>query len=265
MTSSQPIGIFDSGVGGLSVLSHIHELMPTEDLLYVADSEHLPYGSKTSEYVVQRAIAITRFLVEQQGAKAIVIACNTATAAAVSLLRSEFPIPIIGMEPGVKPGIKESRSGVVAILATEGTLGSEKFQSLLEQHGNGAEVIVQPCNGWVEQVEHGEHDSPETRQMVANQIEPLLKRGADTLVLGCTHYPFLRETIGTYAGKETQVIDTGLAVAQELRRRLRSKNLLGMAKTGGNTQFWTSGPPEQTGRLISRLWGDPNRVNPLPV
>ncbi|MBA1444239.1 MAG: glutamate racemase [Chromatiales bacterium] len=260
-----PIGIFDSGIGGLSVLSHIHELMPTEDLLYVADSGHLPYGSKTSEYVVQRAIAITRFLVEQQGAKAVVVACNTATAAAVSLLRSKFPIPIIGMEPGVKPGIKESRSGVVVILATEGTLGSEKFRALLDQHGNGAEVIVQPCHGWVEQVELAEHDSPETRRMVADQIKPLLKRGADTLVLGCTHYPFLRETIGTYAGEGIQVIDTGLAVAQELRRRLRSNNLLGMAKTDGNTQFWSSGSPERTGRLISRLWGDPSQVNPLPV
>lgn len=265
MTPSQPIGIFDSGIGGLSVLSHIHELMPVEDLLYVADSGHLPYGSKTSEYIVQRAVAITRFLVEQQGAKAIVVACNTATAAAVSLLRSKFPIPIIGMEPGVKPGIKQSRSGVVAILATEGTLGSEKFQSLLEQHGNGAEVIVQPCNGWVEQVELAEHDSAETRRMVADQIKPLLKRGVDTLVLGCTHYPFLRETIGIYAGKETQIIDTGLAVAQELKRRLRSNNLLGMAKTSGNTQFWTSGSPERTGRLISRLWGDPSQVNTLPV
>ncbi|RLJ17246.1 glutamate racemase [bacterium endosymbiont of Escarpia laminata] len=260
-----PIGIFDSGIGGLSVLSHIHELMPTEDLLYVADSRHLPYGSKTSEYVVHRAIAITRFLVEQQGAKAIVVACNTATAAAVSLLRREFPIPIIGMEPGVKPGIKQSRSGVVAILATEGTLGSEKFQSLLEQHENGAEVIVQPCNGWVEQVELAEHDSPETRRMVADQIKPLLRRGADTLVLGCTHYPFLKETIGIYAGKETQVIDTGLAVALELRRRLRSNDLLGMAKTCGNTQFWTSGSPQRTQRLISRLWGDPSQVSPLPV
>ncbi|MBL3529197.1 MAG: glutamate racemase [gamma proteobacterium endosymbiont of Lamellibrachia anaximandri] len=260
-----PIGIFDSGIGGLSVLSHIHELMPTEDLLYVADSGHLPYGSKTSGYVVQRAIAITRFLVEQQGAKAVVVACNTATAAAVSLLRSEFPVPIIGMEPGVKPGIKESRSGVVAILATEGTLGSEKFQALLDQYGNGAEVIVQPCNGWVEQVEHAEHDSPETRQIVADQVKPLLKRGADTLVLGCTHFPFLKEAIGIYAGEGIQVIDTGLAVAQELRRRLRSNNLLGMAKTGGNTQFWSSGSPERTARLISRLWGDPNQVNPLPV
>src|SRR5512135_3634561 len=216
------IGVFDSGVGGLSVLRHIRRTLPDERLIYVADSGHVPYGDKSPEYIEQRSLALTRFLVEQ-GADAIVIACNTATAAAAAALRSRFSIPIVAMEPAVKPAVAATRSGVVGVLATIGTLESARFAALLERYAGEVESITQGCPGLVEQVELGELHSARTRELVERYTAPLLRRGADTLILGCTHYPFLAPLIREVVGEGVALIDTGAAVARQLQRRIKAE------------------------------------------
>lgn len=260
--SQQPIGVFDSGVGGLSVLRRIRALLPAESLHYVADSRHLPYGDKTVEQVRQRVFRIAGRLIDQ-GAKALVVACNTATAAAIHELREAYPLPIIGMEPGVKPAVESSRSGVVGILATQGTLQSDKFTRLVSRFGTGAEVIVQPCPGLVERIEQGRLDDAETETLLQRYLQPLREKGADALVLGCTHYPFVRPLIERLAGPGVQVIDTGWAVARQVQRQLDSADLL---NKGGNSEvrFFTTGTPEQQSTLFQRLWGEAMAVRALP-
>ena len=261
MNPEAPIGVFDSGVGGLSVLKHIRLELPDESLLYCADSFHTPYGAKSPAEIRERALVLADFLIGQ-GAKAIVVACNTATAAAVSTLRARFSLPIIGMEPAVKPAVAATKSGVVGVLATVGTLKSAQFAALLENYGKGVEVVTQACHGLVECVERGELDEPATQELVRRYVEPLLERGADTIVLGCTHYPFLRELIEQEAGIGVALIDTGTAVARQLHRRLAELGLLNLA--GGGEQFWTSGDVAQSEPVISRLWGDSVTVARLP-
>ena len=258
-----PIGVFDSGIGGLSVLKHIRRLLPAESLLYVADTGHLPYGSKPPDVVLRRSVAISRFLVER-GAKAIVVACNTATAVAVAELRQQFALPVIGVEPGLKPGISRSRGGVVGVLATEGTLGSEKFRRLVSAHGQQRQVIVQPCPGWVEQVESCTFDSAGARELIASIITPLLRQGVDTLVLGCTHYPYLRPLIQELAGPEVEIVDTGPAIARELQRRLDLLGLLTDSAVAGNERFWVSGDARSAGWQFARLWRAGCLLEPLP-
>ncbi len=263
MNPTHPIGIFDSGVGGLSVLRHVRNLLPNEDLLYVGDQGNLPYGSRAEAFVEQRSLTICRFLIEQ-GVKAILIACNTATAAAVAGLRAKFDLPIIGMEPGLKPGILASRCGVVAILATEGTLGSDKFRSLVDRHRGATEVVIQPCPGWIEIVERGELSGPLARDAVAVVIEPLLAAGADTLVLGCTHYPYLEPVIRELVGDGIQIIDTGPAVARQLQQRLREDLLLSTDDQLGTELFWSTGAIAEVGVQVHRLWDRPCSVQFLP-
>lgn len=263
MSSTLPIGVFDSGVGGLSVLRHIRDLLPSEKLIYVADREHIPYGNKSNDFITERSTFITELLL-QHGAKAIVVACNTATAAAIHTLRERFTIPIIGMEPGVKPAILHSKSGIIGILATEGTLGSGKFKVLLERHANGAEIYIKPCHGWVEHIEQDQRNSTMTMDLVRETLAPLLAKGVDTLVLGCTHYPFLTQAIRQAAGDDIAIIDTGLAVTAHLRRRLDQANLLNDASTPADVHFWCTGSLEEMRQLASRLWGGDCRIEPLP-
>jgi glutamate racemase len=226
--NNAPIGIFDSGVGGLSVLRHIRAQLPHENLLYFADSGFAPYGEKPEQVVAERSLAIARFLVGQ-GAKALVVACNTATVAAIKLLREHYPhMPIVGVEPGLKPGALASRNGKVGVLATEGTLAGQKFLLLREQisRDSKAQFLLQACNGLADEIELGVLDSDATRAMLERYIHPLLAQGADTLVLGCTHYPLAREAIeGVLAragAHEVVLIDTGDAVARQLRRLLEA-------------------------------------------
>ncbi len=255
------IGVFDSGVGGLSVLRHIRTLLPDARLVYVADSAHVPYGDKSQHYIEQRAVELTRFLIEQ-GAEAIVIACNTATAAAAARLRCDFKCPIIGMEPAVKPAVAATKSGVVGILATVGTLKSARFAALLERHAKGIAVITQGCPGLVEQVESGDLEGPETLSLVERYIRPLLSRGADTLILGCTHYPFLAPMIRKVAGPDIPLIDTGEAVARQLQRRLLAE--LPDTRPGDGTEhFFTSGNPHAASLIMSKLWGSAVVVHPM--
>ena len=257
------IGVFDSGVGGLSVLRHIRAQLPGERLIYVADSGHVPYGNKPAAYIEQRAIAIATFLVES-GAEAIVVACNTATAAAAAALRDRFALPIVAMEPAVKPAVAASRCGVIGVLATSGTLESARFAALLERHAADAEILTQGCPGLVEQIERGELDSAETLALLERYVAPLLAGGADTLILGCTHYPFVAPLIRQIAGPDVALIDTGEAVARQLQRRLQDELPPRIASDCGSTQFFSSGDIAHTERIISALWGETVTVQCLP-
>jgi glutamate racemase len=261
-TANAPLGVFDSGVGGLSVLRHIRQQLPQETLLYCADSRHAPYGNKSPGQILERSLRLTEFLLGQ-GAKAIVVACNTATAAAAAELRQRFSIPIIAMEPAVKPAVAASRSAVVGVLATVGTLKSAQFAALLENYGKDVEVVTQACHGLVECVERGALESQETRDLVRGHVEPLLAHGADTLVLGCTHYPFLRSLIEQAAGPGVTLVDTGAAVARHLRRRLEEAGLLALAGSAGE-HFWTTGDLGQAREIMPRLWGAEVQVEQLP-
>jgi glutamate racemase len=257
------IGVFDSGVGGLSVLRHIRQLLPNERLIYVADSAHVPYGDKSREYIEARSLAIARFL-QQQGADAIVIACNTASAAAAAALRNQFNIPIIAMEPAVKPAVAASRNGIVGVLATTGTLASARFAALLAQYAGSVEIITQGCPGLVEQVERGDLGGADTRRLIQRYTAPLLAAGADTLILGCTHYPFLIPMIREVVGNEIALIETGAAVARQLQRRLLEDLHARLPGTQASVQFWSSGDAEQARRIIPALWDGAIEVLRLP-
>lgn len=256
------IGVFDSGVGGLSVLQHIRALLPDERLIYVADSAHVPYGDKSPAFIEQRSLAIAQFLIDQ-GAQAIAIACNTATAAAADSLRSRFDLPIVAMEPAVKPAVAATRSGVVGVLATVGTLESARFAALLDRHAANVEIVTQGCPGLVEKIEQGDLAGTETRALIERYVSPLLARGADTLILGCTHYPFLAPLISEIAGSHVTLVDTGAAVARQLQRRLQ-KELPQRTPTPGSTEFWASGNIQRVAHTISVLWGAPVTIQCLP-
>lgn len=238
--------------------------MPHEDLLYVADSGHIPYGSKTEEYIRTRSLRIAAWLLEH-GAKGIVVACNTATAAAAPLLRSRLDVPVVAMEPAIKPAVAATHSGVIGVLATVGTARSERLTALIERFGRGVQILTQPCPGLVEQIEAGDLHGPTTRALLERYVRPLLQRGADTLVLGCTHYPFLRPLLAEIAGAEVAVIDTGAAVARRTRQVLGDQDLLLDSGTG-REHFWSSGDTDLAERVIGDyLWGWPVVVGPLPV
>lgn len=264
MNAVKPIGVFDSGVGGLSVLHEIRRALPGEDLLYVADSGHAPYGDKSQQFIEQRSIAITEFLVSQN-AKAIVVACNTATGAAVATLRSRFSLPIIAMEPAVKPAAANTKSGVIGVLATSRTLASDNFVKLFARYGEDVEILGQACPGLVEQVEAGDLSGDKTRLLLGRYVLPLLERGADTLVLGCTHYPFLAPLIQKIAGPGVAVIDSGSAVARQLHRRLEVVDLLADADRAGTECFWTSAVLDKAKPLVSQLWQRDVDVYALPA
>ena len=250
--SGRPIGIFDSGVGGLSVMREIREELPHEDLLYAADSGHAPYGDKRVAFVEQRALAMADFLV-QQNAKAIVVACNTATGVAVDALRARWTLPIIAVEPAIKPAVSLTKSGVVGVLATSQTIASTRFARLVGRFGGNVEIVAQACPGLAEQIERGEVSSEATRLLIQQYVAPLLHKGADTLVLGCTHYPFVIETIRAIAGPQVEVIDPAPAVAKEVRRRLEDRGLLTTAADTGIVRVWTSGSPGLLQDAVARL------------
>lgn len=264
MKTEDPIGVFDSGVGGLSVLREIRRELPGEQLLYVADSGHAPYGDKPAELIQARAVAIVEFLVSQH-AKAIVVACNTATGVAIRMLRARFWLPIIAMEPAVKPAAAHTRSGVIGVLATSRTIASDNFAKLHERFGADVKIMMQACPGLVEQVEAGELSGEKTRALIERYVTPLLAQGADTLVLGCTHYPFLAALIREIAGPTVTIIDPSAAIARELRRRLSGAGLLSTQSRTGTEQFWTSAAPGATQPIIAQLWQEGVAVHHLPA
>ncbi len=257
--SSRPIGVLDSGVGGISVLKHIHALLPHENLMYVADSKYAPYGNKTPEEITARCMTIADFLIAQN-VKALVVACNTATAAAIDAMRETYDLPglnfpIIGMEPAVKPAAEASKNGIIGVLATVGTLKSAQFAALLESYGRNVKVVTQACVGLVECIERGELDTPETKALIRQYTAPLLAEGADTIVLGCTHYPFVKDAIREIVGEEISLIDTGAAVAKQLKRQLEEKGLLSTSRQKAEVHFWTNSEAENAEQVTEKLWG----------
>jgi glutamate racemase len=262
-STANPIGVFDSGVGGLSVLREIRRELPAENLIYVADSAHAPYGDKPQEFIEARSLAITRFLLDR-GAKAIVVACNTATGAAVASLRNHFTLPIVAMEPAIKPAAAQTQTGVVGVLATRRTLASHNFVKLFERYGSDVEILPQACPGLVEQVEAGDLAGVKTRNLLERYLSPLLAKGADTLVLGCTHYPFLRPLIQEIAGPNVAVIDSSEAVARQLRHRLEVHCLLADIEQEGRERFYSSADPAIAGPIIGQLWRPGMKMSRLP-
>ena len=235
------IGIFDSGVGGLSVFREIVRILPEEKYIYWSDNAHCPYGEKSRDYIIDRARAVTSFLIEQ-GADIIVVACNTATAAAISTLREEFPVPFIGMEPAVKPAAQATRSGVVGVLATAGTLKATKYMDTRAKWARDVKRVEHIGQGFVELVEKGNVSGPEAESIVEKSVRPLIEAGADTIVLGCTHYPFLAETIMKAAATPVTLIDPAPAVAKHLMEVMQENGLI--RKDGFSMSLHSSGEPE---------------------
>lgn len=227
--SNAPIGVFDSGVGGLSVLRALLATMPDERFVYVADSGHAPYGERDDAHVLERAQVITAYLTAQHGIKALVVACNTATAAAIQTLRERWPtLPIVGMEPPLKPATGLTRTGVVGVMATRGTLQSEKFSSLLKRSGASTRFVLQACDGLADAIER--NDAPKIEALCAQYTKAMGSFGhksgdMDVLVLGCTHYPFAAHLLAACAGADVQLLDAGEPVARRTQQLLLEKNL----------------------------------------
>ena len=236
-----PVGIFDSGIGGLSVVDAIVRLLPKERLIYFGDTARIPYGTKSPDTIRAYSTQITRFLLDQ-GCKAIVVACNTASAPALPWLREQWPqVPIIGMEPAVKPGALATKTGKVGVLATRGTLQSERYATLMTRFASHIEVMENPCLGLVELIEQEQFETPETEALVRSIVLPMLEKKVDTLVLGCTHYPFIEPLIRRIAGGEVTIINPAPAVARQLERVLRERNLLSPELCGKHA-FYASKP-----------------------
>lgn len=257
--SSLPVGIFDSGVGGLSVLSHIQTALPHEHLLYVADSAYAPYGDKTEAQIVERSLAITAFLLSQ-GIKALVIACNTATAIAATAIRAAYPsLPVIGIEPGLKPAAAHSRTHIVGVMATHGTISSAKYIALQQRITAETDVlfISQACVGLADQIEKGELASAGTAQLLTRYVTPLINQGADFLVLGCTHYPFvipmIEQIVEGITDRDVYIIDTGEPVARQLERILTTGNLNNTHQTTGNVTAFTTASASTLETAFKRL------------
>lgn len=262
LSQSHPVGIFDSGVGGLSVLRAIRRALPAEDLLYLADQAHVPYGPRPLVQVRAFAEGITQYLLDE-GAKLIVVACNAASAAALHYLRRTFPqVPFVGMEPAVKPAAEHTRSGVVGVLATPATFQGALYASVLERFANGVTVLQHPCPGLVAQIESGQLDAPGTRAILEGALRPMLAQGIDTVVLGCTHYPFVIPLIQEVAGPEVRVIDPAPAIARQVGRVLAASGLQRKGReTLGEVRYLTSGDPVRLAVLLTDLTGMAGEVS----
>lgn len=255
LARNEAIGVFDSGVGGLTVLRAIRSQLPAEKLLYVADTQHMPYGERDPEYITQRCLAVADYL-HKQKVKALVVACNTASVVAINAIREQFSIPVVGIEPAIKPAANVTRSGVVGVLATSRTLQSPGVKRLCELYGQNVEIVLTPCPGLVEQIEKGELDTNATHDLLDGFLEPMLQAGADTVVLGCTHYPFIRQAIQDRVGNTVTVVEPGAAVARQLQRRLDELELaLPSDSDEGEETFYSTGPIGDVATLISSLWG----------
>lgn len=248
-----PIAVFDSGLGGLTVLRALRERLPHEDFFYFADTRFLPYGDRPETFLRERGVSIAEALVKR-GAKALVIACNTATAAAAEAIRAAIDLPIVALEPGVKPAVALTRNGAIGVLATTRTLASERFQRLVGKHANGHRVIAQPCPGLAEAIEAQGPASVEVAALLDGFVAPLAEAGADVVVLGCTHYPWVAEAIARRMPAGTILLDTGEPVARQLERLLTAGQLLGGGH--GRLTVATSGAPAAVAATVDRLFGE---------
>lgn len=249
------IGVFDSGVGGLSVLRAIREQLPQADLVYVADSANAPYGERDDAFIAQRCHAISGFL-KSQAVDAIVVACNTATAIAVQSLRKALPdLPIIGVEPGIKPGIAKSNNKRVGVLATPRTLASAKFKALVQAYGNEAMLVLQACPGLAKEIESGTLDRPTLRSLIDEFCAPVRQAGVDTVVLGCTHYPFASNLFQEALGPSVILLDTADAVARRTADLLARSSVKTEQATSGAIELWTTGAPAHLETVASTWLG----------
>lgn len=259
-TPNSPIGIFDSGVGGISVLRALRQQIPDESVLYFGDQGHIPYGPRAMEQIREFSEAITRFLLEQ-GAKIIVVACNTASAAALQYLREIFPeVPFVGMEPAVKPAAERTHTGKVGVLATPATFQGALYASVVERFANGVELFQDTCPGLVQQIEQGNLEGPEARRILEAALQPMLEKDIDTVVLGCTHYPFVIPLIQEIVGENVRVIDPAPAVARQTGRLLEARAMRNGSGAKSEVKLYTSGDPETLRSLLPRLLGEKGDV-----
>jgi glutamate racemase len=258
-----PVGVFDSGVGGLSVAREIRRALPAEHLLYVADTAYVPYGDRGDDEVRARTLAIGEWI-QSQGAKVLVVACNTASGAALEALRERLAIPVIGLEPALKPAVRESKARRVGVMATRGTIGSARFQRLVDNYAGGVQVVRDPCPGLADLVEEGVLAGPELDARMEDYVAPLREAGVDTVVLGCTHYVFVRDAIQQALGPEVRLLDSGEAIARRTRQILAEQAALERSGTG-SLRFLTTGDPLEVAPVVMRLWGEPLTVEHLDV
>jgi glutamate racemase len=254
-----PVAVFDSGLGGLTVLRALRQRLPGEDFFYFADTRFMPYGDRAESFIRERGELIAAGLA-RRGAKALVIACNTLTAAAAEGIRASSALPVVALEPGVKPAASLTRSGVIGVLATTRTLASERFRRLVEDYASRCRVLVQPCPGLAEAIEQEGADSPAVARLLDNFVTPLAAGGADVVVLGCTHYPWASAAISRRLPAATVLLDTGEAVARQLEKRLASASLLGGGQ--GRLTISSSGSPAAVAATVERLWGSALPVEP---
>jgi glutamate racemase len=249
----RPIGIFDSGVGGLTVLREVRRQLPAENLIYLADQAHVPYGQRSREQVLDYSKSITRFLLNQ-GVKLVIVACNTASAVALAELRKIYPsIPFVGMEPAVKPAAEDTSSGVVGVLATPATFQGDLYASTVAKFARGVKILQNTCPGLVAEIEAGRLAGPETRRILENALRPMIDQGVDEVVMGCTHYPFVMSIIEEIAGKDIKIIDPAPAVARQAGRLLREFDLLNSQPEQGENQLTTTGDPGDFSRMVKVL------------
>lgn len=254
--ANDPVGVFDSGVGGLSVLRAIRQRLTYEDLIYLADQEHVPYGSRSLEEVRGYSENITQYLL-YQGAKVIVVACNTASAAALQYLRERFPeVPFVGMEPAVKPAAESTQSGVVGVLATPATFQGELYASVVERFANDVSVLQHTCPGLVSQIEMGNLETVDTRAILEEALFPMIDQGIDTVVLGCTHYPFVIPLIQEIVGKAIRVIDPAPAIARQVERVLDMHALRDESASKGHIAYLTTGNPDRMQFFVKEMSGE---------
>jgi len=249
-----PIGIFDSGVGGTSIWKEIHELLPYEDTIYLADSNNAPYGPKGQQAIIDLSIKNTELLLEKK-CKLIVVACNTATTNSISLLRKQYDIPFIGIEPAIKPAALGSKTKTIGVLATKGTLSSELFHTTTSLYNNGIQIVEQEGEGIVELIEKGCINSREMRLLLDTYIQPMLSVNIDYLVLGCTHYPYLIPQLIKLLPKHVKIIDSGEAVARQTKAVLEKEQLLNPFKNKTIHKFYTNGNPKVMASLLNHLFG----------
>ena len=256
------LGVFDSGIGGLSVANAILQHLPQEQLLYFGDTARIPYGSRPQKVIQSYSFQITEFLL-QQGCKAIVVACNTASAAALNELRKQWPeVPFIGMEPAVKPGAAQTQSGKIGVLATAGTISSKRYATLTNTFAKGLTVYEDPCAGLVELIEAGKVHAPETKTLLQSILHPMLEKGVDTFVLGCTHYPFVEPLIKKVVGADAQIINPAPAVARQVARILGQKQLHNPTLRGAH-QLYASGDLSFFNSNLKRFFEGPYQLNQL--
>jgi len=260
VSDTRPIGIFDSGVGGLSVLRAIRTQMPEESVIFLGDQRHIPYGPRPMEQIRDFSESITRFLLERD-AKIVIVACNTASAAALKYLREKFPdVKFVGMEPAVKPAAETTQTGRVGVLATPATFQGALYASVVERFANGVELFQNTCNGLVQQIEQGNLDGSETRRILEDALHPMLEKNIDTVVLGCTHYPFVIPLIEHIVGDKVRVIDPAPSVAKQAKRLLEAGGMKNDLPTQGNVKFYTSGDPSVLKSLLPILLGESGDV-----